>query len=79
MWDDIKKSYRTTPEVIAAKLAELQHAPGVTPYMGSDYRVHSRRADGERVPEWREIAALVHAGHDHDITPDNVLKLLAAL
>ena len=61
------------------KLAELQHAPGVTPYMGSDYRVHYRRADGARVPEWHEIAALVHAGHDHDITPDNALKLLAAL
>ena len=36
-------------------------------------------ADGARVPEWREIAALVHAGHDHDITPDNVLQLLTAL
>ena len=79
MWTYIDKYYRTTPEVIAAKLAELQHAPGVTPYMGSDYRVHYRRADGTRVPEWREIAALVLAGHDHDITPDNVLQLLAAL
>ena len=38
-----------------------------------------RRADGSRVPEWREVAALVYAGHDHDITPDNVLQLLAAL
>ena len=64
MWAYIDKHYRTTPEVIAAKLAELQHAPGVTPYVGSDYRVHYRRAD---------------AGHDHDITPDNALKLLAAL
>ena len=79
MWNDIKKGYRTTPEVIAAKLAELQHAPGVTPYMGSDYRVHYRRADGTRVPEWHEIAALVRAGHDHDITPNNALQLLAAL
>lgn len=79
MWDDIKKGYRTTPEVIAAKLAELQHAPGVTPYMGRDYRVHYRRADGARVPEWREVAALVYAGHDHGITPDNALQLLAAL
>lgn len=37
MWTYIDKHYRTTPEVIAAKLAELQHAPGVTPYVGSDY------------------------------------------
>ena len=79
MWNDIKKGYRTTPEVIAAKLAELQHAPGVTPYMGRDYRVHYRRADGSRVPERQEVAALVLAGHDHDITPDNVLQLLAEL
>ena len=79
MWTYIDKHYRTTPEVIAAKLAELQCAPGVTPYVGSDYRVHYRRADGARVPEWGEIAALVLAGHDHDITPDNVLQLLAAL
>lgn len=79
MWTYIYKHYRTTPEVIAAKLAELQHAPGVTPYMGSDYRVHYRRADGARVPEWHEIAALVRAGHDHDITPENVLQLLTAL
>lgn len=79
MWSYIDKHYRTTPEVIAAKLAELQHAPGVTPYMGSDYRVHYRRADGTPVPEWREVATLVYAGHDHDITPDNVLQLLAAL
>ena len=79
MWAYIDKHYRTTPEVIAAKLAELQHAPGVTPYMGSDYRVHYRRADGARVPERHEVAALVLAGHDHDITPDNVLQLLAAL
>lgn len=79
MWTYIDKYYRTTPAVIAAKLAELQHAPGVTPYVGSDYRVRYRRADGADVPEWREIAALVHAGHDHDITPDTVLQLLAAL
>ena len=79
MWNDIKKGYRTTPEVIAAKLAELQHAPGVTPYVGSDYRVHYRRAGGTRVPERDEVAALVYAGHDHDITPDNALQLLAAL
>ena len=79
MWDDIKKGYRTTAEVIAAKLAELQHAPGVSPYMGSDYHVHYRRADGSRVPERHEVAALVLAGHDHDITPDNALQLLAAL
>lgn len=79
MWTYIDKHYRTTPEVIAAKLAELQHAPGVTPYVGSDYRVHYRRADGTRVPEWGEIATLVYAGHDHDITPGNVLQLLAAL
>ena len=79
MWAYIDKHYRTTPEVIAAKLAELQHAPGVTPYMGSDYRVHYRRADGARVPEWREIAALVLAGHDHEIAPGNALELLAAL
>lgn len=79
MWAYIDKHYRTTPEVIAAKLAELQHAPGVTPYVGSDYRVHYRRADGTPVPEWCEVAALVRAGHDHDITPDNALQLLAAL
>ena len=79
MWTDIKKGYRTTAEVIAAKLAELQHAPGVTPYMGSDYRVHYRCADGARVPERHEVAALVLAGHDHDITSDNALQLLAAL
>ena len=79
MWAYIDKHYRTTPEVIAAKLAELQHAPGVTPYMGSDYRVHYRRADGARVPEGHEIAALVRAGHDHDITPDSALQLLTAL
>ncbi len=79
MWADIKKGYRTTAEVIAAKLAELQHAPGVTPYVGSDYRMHYRRADGARVPERHEVAALVLAGHDHDITPDNILQLLAAL
>ena len=75
----IDKHYRTTPEVIAAKPAELQHAPGVTPYVGSAYRVHYRRADGARVPEWHEIAALVRAGHDHDITPENALQLLTAL
>ena len=79
MWTYIDKHYRTTPEVIAAKLAELQHTPGVTPYLGRDYRVHYRRADGSRVPEWQEVAALVYAGHDHDITPENVLQLLAAL
>lgn len=79
MWADIKKGYRTTAEVIAAKLAELQHAPGVSLYMGSDYRIHYRRADGARVPERHEVAALVLAGHDHDITPDNALQLLAAL
>ena len=79
MWTYIDKRYRTTSEVIDAKLAELQHAPGVTPYVGSDYRVHYRRADGAPVPEWREVAALVRAGHDHDITPDNALQLLAAL
>lgn len=50
MWTYIDKHYRTTPEVIAAKLAELQHAPGVTPYVGSDYRVHYRRADGAPRP-----------------------------
>ena len=79
MGAEIDKHHRTTPGVIAATLAELQHAPGVTPYMGSDYRVHYRRADGTRVPEWGEIATLVYAGHDHDITPDNALQLLAAL
>ena len=75
----IDKHCRTTPEVINAKLAELQHAPGVTPYVGSDCRVHYCRADGTRVPEWQDVAALVHAGHHHDITPDNALQLLAAL
>lgn len=50
------------PETAAAILAQEQHAPGVTCYMGSDYRVHYRRPDGTTVPDYSYYLRLAVAG-----------------
>lgn len=44
------KTVISAEEHAAMKLAEAQHAPGVSQKLGSDYRVHYIRPDGTEVP-----------------------------
>lgn len=60
MYNNSYKQY--PPETAAAILAQEQHAPGVTCYTGSDYRVHYRRPDGTAVPDYSYYLRLAVAG-----------------
>lgn len=59
----LHNNYKQYPaETAAVILAQEQHAPGVTCYMGSDYRVHYVRPDGTTVPDYDYYLRLSVAG-----------------
>lgn len=50
------------PEIAAIKLAEEQHAPGVTVRMNENYKVEYVRTDGSIVPNYEYYLKLALAG-----------------
>ena len=70
-------SYKQYPaETAAVILAQEQHAPGVTCYVGRDYRVHYLRPDGTTVPGYDyylrlAVAGLIrnNGGHPEEVQP----------
>jgi len=63
MGDMFNRSYKRYPwETAAYKLAEEQHAPGVTCRMNSNFRVEYVRPDGSIVPDYEYYLKLAYEG-----------------
>lgn len=60
----LNRSYKQYPHETAAYWqAEEEHAEGVTPFMGSDYKTHYRRSDGSIVPGFDWFLRKVYEGY----------------
>ena len=63
MGDMFNRSWKQYPhETAAKKLAEEQHAPGVTYRMNSNFRVEYVRPDGSIVPNYEYYLKLAYEG-----------------
>lgn len=69
----------TLQELAAYMLAKEQHAPSVSPFMGHDYKIHYRRADGSIVPDYDFFLKLAYEGkyyiHGREVSAMEYLEI----